>query len=103
MDLSLALSISALILAIPLAVIANIATPKVSDWIGRKNIKNAEKQLLDIEQQQEIIKNYRKDANSLIAFRIRSILKVLFLISLASMLYATAKFMYLSISGKLIL
>lgn len=97
MDWGLVLSIAALVLAIPLAIIANIITPKVNDLVGKRSIKNAEKQVLVIEQQLEVIKKYKSDSSSLIAFGIRSILKVLLYISLASALNVVSEFAELGV------
>ncbi len=84
MNWGLILSIAALVLAIPLAIIANIITPKISDWVGRRNKENAEKRISDLKHQQKIISEYRKDSNKLLAFGIISILRVLMIMVIVS-------------------
>lgn len=87
MDWSLFLSIAAIILAIPLAIIGNIITPKIKDLIGRRNLKNADKQITNIIKQLETIRNYREDTNKLLAFGIMAIMRVLILTTLVTILF----------------
>lgn len=99
------LAIASIVLALPLAIIGNMLTPKVKDWFVKRSVVNSEKRIMKLEQQLEEIIEYKNNTNKLLAFGILAILKTLILICLVSMIHFFAsliEFRFVSFSLSLL-
>ncbi|MFM2584786.1 hypothetical protein [Vibrio campbellii] len=75
-----------LLAAIPLSVLANLLTPNIQNWLGRRSEKRSKKRLKQLEEQRETFIKYNENRTLFLIESTSVVLKVIVLIGLGNAL-----------------